>query len=463
MPGTVTRHRPRKSGGERRRAELTLALEAQDPFAPPERVALDDFDVVTLGRGERRATTRGPGRQLLLEVADSWMSTRHARLVRVAGQWYVEDLGSKNGTLVGGVEERRAALRDGDVIELGSSFFLYREARTPLGPDAEPPHPALVTRSSDLAADLDRLARVAGADVSVVLRGETGTGKEILAHAVHDLSARSGRFVAVNCGALVETLAQSELFGYRRGAFSGATEDRMGLVRAADQGTLFLDEIGDMPAATQAVLLRVLQEREVKPLGATEPAPIDVRVVSATHRDLEAMIADGSFRADLYARLAGFDLTLPPLRQRREDIGLLVARLLERYGVGRGQVSFESEAARALFVYDWPLNVRELEKAISRAVALAEAGRIGLAELPPALQQVGDPRSAASERAPTASSRPPAPLDEEDRRWRDRLVEALERHDGNVSAAARDLDKDRKQLHRWIRRFGIDLGRFRGA
>jgi len=182
-----------------------------------------------------------------------------------------------------------------------------------------------------------------------VIRGHSGTGKEVLARAVHELSGRRGRFVAVNCGGLVESLVQSELFGYRRGAFSGATEDRPGVIRTANAGTLFLDEIGDMPSSSQAVLLRVLQEREVKPLGATEPIAVDIRVMSATHCDLEGLIAAGDFRADLYARLSGFEFRLPPLGERREDIGLLTARLLER-AVPGVQLELSPDAARALFL-----------------------------------------------------------------------------------------------------------------
>ncbi|HZO13316.1 MAG TPA: sigma 54-interacting transcriptional regulator [Polyangiaceae bacterium] len=446
MPGTVSRHRPRNRQ-ERLQAELVLALEGAQPFSAPERIALSDVDVIEVGRGEARKIGRSGARKLGIELADSWLSTRHARFVGAGGGWFVEDLDSKNGTLVGGVEQRRIALGDGDVIELGRTFFVYREV--PATEAGVSTHAALATMSRSLGRDFAQLERIARTEVPVLVRGQTGTGKELVARAVHELSARKGRFVAVNCGALVESLAQSELFGYRRGAFSGALEDRAGLVRAAEAGTLFLDEIGDMPLPTQAVLLRVLQEREVKPLGATESTAVDVRVVSATHQDLEGMMERGSFRADLFARLSGFDLTLPPLAARREDIGLLVARMLERNGIA--DITIDAEAARALFLYAWPLNVREIEKAVARAVALRDGDRLGLEHLPPAVQRVGTEKPASE----------PAALDDEDLEWRDRVIEALARHGGNVSAVARDLEKDRKQIHRWIQRFGIDLANFR--
>jgi DNA-binding NtrC family response regulator len=280
----------------------------------------------------------------------------------------------------------------------------------------------------------------------VLVRGESGSGKELVARMLHERSGRRGAFVAVNCGALVETLAQSELFGHKKGAFSGADADTVGLVRSAGGGTLFLDEIGDLPAASQAVLLRVLQEKEVKPVGAVQPLPIDLRVVAATHRDLQQMIAAGAFRADLYARLAGFELTLPPLRDRPEDVGLLIAELLARHGAPPA-TTFECDAARALLCHDWPLNVRELEQCLASALVLATPRPIALEHLAPPVR--------AAFKAAAAAERPAAQLDPEEQRLKDELVAQLARHHGNVSAVARELGKDRKQIHRWLRRFQI--------
>jgi MoxR-like ATPase len=283
------------------------------------------------------------------------MSQTHARLERGLGQWTAEDAGSKNGTLLNGEPLQRGRLDDGDLLTFGYTIFLFRGAlpvcREELALDATqltPVAPGMMTLVPELERDLARLAQVAASGVTVMIRGETGTGKEVLARAVHTLSRRSGDFVAINCGALTDTLVESELFGHRKGAFSGAVEDYVGLVRSAHGGTLLLDEIGDLPPASQAAFLRVLQEREVMPVGATRAVPVDLRIISATHRDLEELVAQGKFRADLLARVSGFRLDLPPLRDRREDVGLLVAQLVRRLaGAAAGDVVFTESAARA--------------------------------------------------------------------------------------------------------------------
>jgi transcriptional regulator with GAF, ATPase, and Fis domain len=275
---------------------------------------------------------------------------------------------------------------------------------------------------------------------------------------VHQLSGRRGAFVAVNCGALPDTLIETELFGYRKGAFSGAAEDRPGLIRSADQGTLFLDEIGDLPGPSQAPLLRVLQEREVTPVGATRPVPVDLRVVAATHRDLPALVDAGTFRNDLWARLSGFKMVVPPLRERRDDLGLLVSALLRRrVGAEAESVGLAPRAARALFFHDWPLNVRELEKCVASGLVLSRGAPVGLEHLPEAIQQ-----SAAQPR-PAAASAEPAdqPLSEDEQRLRERIIALLKEHKGNIAAVARAMGKARMQIHRWVKRYGIEPDAFR--
>jgi DNA-binding NtrC family response regulator len=290
--------------------------------------------------------------------------------------------------------------------------------------------------------------------VSDILRGETGTGKEVLARAVHELSGRPGALIAVNCGALPPTLLESELFGYRKGAFSSAVEDRPGLVRAADRGTLFLDEIGDLPLSSQAALLRVLQEREVMPLGGTRAVKVDLRVVCATHRDLEDQVARAQFRADLYARLSGHTFAIPALRERREDLGLLTAALLRRIAPDQ-DVRLEPEAVRAICRHSWPLNVRELEKCLASAVVLARGAAIGLEHLPAAIGAgvaiTGEPGDGAAIDA--------AKLRRLDRR--EQLAAALQAHRGNISAVARALGKARSQVQRWLHDFGLDPEQYR--
>jgi DNA-binding NtrC family response regulator len=249
-------------------------------------------------------------------------------------------------------------------------------------------------------------------------------------------------------------LAASELFGYLKGAFSGAQDDRPGLIRTSDHGTLFLDEIGDLAPDIQAALLRVLQEHEVHPLGASKPVAVDLRVVAATHRDVHAMSRKGDFRSDLLARLTGFTLELPALRARREDLGILISVLLQRQlGERAAQVSFGLQAARTLMLHPWPLNVRQLAKTLEVATALADDGRIEMEHLPPDLLAY----DAAGIRKGQSV------LSEAKQRRRDELIELLRTHNGNVTAVARDMGKARAQIQRWIKLLGIDAGTFRGA
>jgi transcriptional regulator with PAS, ATPase and Fis domain len=252
--------------------------------------------------------------------------------------------------------------------------------------------------------------------------------------------------VAINCGAIPEALVESELFGFKRGAFSGATQDRTGLIRSAERGTLFLDEIGDLPLTSQAKFLRVLQERQVTPVGSTRPIQVDVRICAATHRALDRLLGQ-SFREDLFARLGGLKLELLPLRERREDLGLLLASLISRIAPGSVEkVSLRRKAARALFFYRWPLNIRELEKCLETALVLARGEPIDLAHLPQSL------------RAPPLRGRgePQDPIAK-----RETLRALLGEHRGNLSAIARELGKDRVQIRRWLRHHRLDPASFR--
>jgi transcriptional regulator with PAS, ATPase and Fis domain len=424
---------------------LVVALECERPTALPVRLCLADVDHLRVGRGSRRGVHRTAARGVTLEIADGWMSTQHARLARTAaGAWEVVDEGSKNGTFVGGARVDRRLLDDGDLVEAGSTMLLFRDRvrRDPGQPaDLEIARcDVLATLSPVLAARLAPVDRLARSDVPIVITGETGTGKELLARRVHADSGRRGPFTAVNCAALPESLAEAELFGHRRGAFSGATEDRVGWLRAADRGTLFLDEIADLPLASQGKLLRVLQEREVTPLGDTRAVPIDLRLVAATHRDLGACVDAGRFRADLLARLAGHVIELPAVRDRREDVGLLCASLIRRLAADRAEsVRFDRDAGRAVMAHDWPLNVREIEQALRAALAVADDLRITLGRLPSAL-----------------SAEPSA-----DRALRERLTRLFEKHGGNVSSVARELGKARNQIRRWCKRLHIDIAAYR--
>jgi DNA-binding NtrC family response regulator len=486
LSSTITQVGDDGPGGADLRDLLYLALECERPLARSARYSLRSIDEVVIGRSDERTVRRvvdGGTRRVLIGVSDGWMSGVHARLVRMLGTWMVQDENSKNGTLVNGLPVTKSALADGDVIETGHTFFVFRE-RQPVKVEGSGevessrlpvPAPGLRTLVPELAERFSRLAQVAPSTVSVVVHGETGTGKELVARAVHRLSGRPGPFIAVNCGALTETLAQSELFGHRKGAFSGATEDRPGFFRSAHRGTLFLDEVGDLPMSLQPVLLRVLQEREVVPVGASQPIGVDIRLVAATHRDLERLVETGAFREDLLARLAGFTLALPPLRGRREEIGLIAADLLERLHPERAhEVRFGLDAARSLFLYDWPLNVRELEKALDAATVLAAGEPIRATHLPDALRRVirsNPPPKLDSSVEPAlpeelddadASPEPARPLSEAELRHKDEITALLREHGGNVSAVARTLGKARMQVQRWLKRYQLDPASFRG-
>jgi DNA-binding NtrC family response regulator len=462
---TISRAVGRTSPPSAGQPHLFLTLRCDRPTEPGARFSLHDADVVTIGRGESLSVQRGEedgAATVRIGIPDPTLSSTQARLQSVLGNWVIQDAGSKNGTWVDGRRVTSATLADGALLELGHSFLLYREALPARGPDfvdareLRPPAERLATLSPALEAQLDRLVLMARSRVSILVRGETGTGKEVIAAAIHQLSGRPGRFVAVNCGALAENLVESELFGYRKGAFSGAAEDRPGLVRSSDQGTLLLDEIGDLPPVAQAAFLRVLQEQEVLAVGATHPVKVDLRVVASTHRDLDALVAEERFRADLLARLSGFSLSLPPLRERREDLGLLIAALLRKLsGDGATDVTFTPDAARALLLHRWPLNVRELEKCLSSATVLARDGLVGLEHLPASVRD-------ARESTPATTPSPPRLSKQEDEHRRhDALVDLLRKHDGNVTAVAREMGKPRTQVQRWLRRLGIDPLSFR--
>ncbi len=280
---------------------------------------------------------------------------------------------------------------------------------------------------------------------NVLLTGENGTGKELVARTIHKRSRLADHpFLAINCGALSETLLESQLFGHRKGSFTGAIDDQEGLFFAANGGTLFLDEIAEVPPALQVKFLRAIQEREVTPIGATRPQPIDVRIIAATNRDLEAAVAAGSFRADLYYRLNVVPLRLPALRERREDIPLLVEHFVRDfsavYGVEPKQVT--PAALARLEAYDWPGNIRELQNAIERAFALSNAPSIDVDDLPPAV-------AAATT---NDDEDEPMPLAEVERRA---IVAALRHADGNKNEAARLLQIDRQRLYRKLEKYGL--------
>jgi transcriptional regulator with GAF, ATPase, and Fis domain len=443
---------------------LFVVLEGERPTAGSLRCALRGIDEVRIGRAERRAVEREPGgTRLALGIPDPKMSTRHARVIRGPKGWTFEDLGSTNGSWTNGARIATHPIVDGDTIQVGRTFLRVRLALpTPeecvtLEERADD-RLGLSTVVPALASELAIVTRAASSKVPVLLLGETGTGKEVAARAIHELSGRAGSFVAVNCAALPEALVEAQLFGHVRGAFSGAARDELGLVRSAAGGTLFLDEIGDLPRAVQGVLLRVLQEGEVVPIGATRPVPVDVRVVAATHRPIDEMVARGEFRQDLLARLRGFVHRLWPLRERREDLGLLVATLLQREARAE-LVQLSGPAALALVRHDWPLNIRELAQALEHARVLAGGGPIELEHLPAGLSDPG--RASLPAPPPAAAATATAALTEADAELRAELSRHLGEASGNVAAVARAMNKAPMQVYRWMRKLGLDPKAFR--
>jgi two-component system response regulator AtoC len=331
-------------------------------------------------------------------------------------------------------------------------------ARRAAPPGEEESFHALVGGSGTMRAVYRLLEKAAGVDATVLLTGETGTGKELAARAIHYQSARrERRFVPVNCGALPGELVESELFGHARGAFTGAAAAKAGLFEEAQGGTLFLDEVGELPLPAQVKLNRVLQEKEIRRVGDTRAIAVDVRVIAATHRDLREEVKAGRFREDLFYRLHVFTVTLPPLRERPDDVPLLAAHFLEKHAraLRRSIRGFAPEAVRALVAHRWPGNVRELENVVERAVAVAGGELILPEDLPPDLAEgaaLGPPPPAG---ALAAVPYKDAVEEAREKASRDYLVALMTEFGGNVTRAAERAGMERESLHRLLRRHGL--------
>jgi DNA-binding NtrC family response regulator len=445
------------AAGARERDLVYVALCGDQPLAGGVAVEIAPGQTVVIARGPALAVERRSGEgEVWLRLPDARVSERHAVVEHQDDELRFEDLGSLNGSFLGSEPIRSVTVADGQTIVVGRTVLLFgRRVERPATGNAfdVAGAPELRTLSPETARVHAILARASSSPVAVLLRGETGVGKEIAARALHALSRRAGPFVAVNCGALPENLVESELFGYRRGAFSGATQDRAGVIAAAAGGTLLLDEIGELPAAAQVKLLRAVQEREVVPLGAArgESVRVDFRLVCATHADLDALVARGRFRADLLARIRGLDVELPALRARRMDLGILIAALLARHGgADAASYRFDRRCAQALVEHDYPLNIRELEQALLALLALAGPDRLFR-------------REALAETAIGRSAQTAAPSPRDPDRVRADLLEQLSRHQGNISAVARAMRCTRMQVHRWLKRWQIDAEQFRGG
>ena len=385
-----------------------------------------------------------------LRLGDRTVSRFHCEIAIVEGAATIRDLDSTNGTEVDGVRVLQAWLKPGARITLGQTKLVFELDAEPVSIALSPREKfgLLVGRSPAMRSVFALLERAAASDATVLLEGETGTGKEIATDSIHRESTRAaGPLIVVDCGAIPRELLESELFGHEKGAFTGAVAAREGAFAAATGGTIFLDEIGDLPQDLQPKLLRVLEKREVKPVGANLYKPIDVRVVAATNRDLRAEVNARRFRSDLYYRLAVIEVRLPPLRDRREDLGLLVDNILEQIGVdAQAAAQLKTpEFLQELERHSWPGNVRELRNYLERCHALRDAARLAPAE------------RASETELRVDSTRP---LKSERDRWvrlleRQYLEEVLRREGGNVSAAARAAGIDRIHFYRLLWRHGL--------
>lgn len=392
-----------------------------------------------------------------LRISDPWVSRRHCSIAPTAKGFAIVDLGSRNGTTIDGVSVTKVVAPPGVMIRLGKTLVQVMPAdeSVDIPPSAQAQFGAMRGTSTAMRQVFAVLERASKSHAPILFLGESGTGKELAARAVHDASPRKhGPFVVFDCGASTENLIESDLFGHTKGAFTGASADRLGAFAAADGGTLFLDEIGDLPVGLQPKLLRMLEAGEVTPLGGRKAERFDVRVVAATHRDVFGEVARGGFRGDLYYRLAVVEVHLPPLRQRHGDLAALVALFLERAGAGALIEGIGGAALDRLTNYHWPGNVRELRNVITRAVALATPDDT-FATLPILLRPtvVAPPAQAPAIRAD-------APFHVAKDAWvaqfeRAYMTDLLARAQGNISQAARLAGLERKFLYKILERAGL--------
>jgi DNA-binding NtrC family response regulator len=397
-----------------------------------------------------------PGRPLVvgrqpgagLQLRDGHASRKHATFTLAADEASVGLVDSSaHGTMVNGEAVAGATtLADGDVIRMGDSFLLLRFIPPE---DRDPPVEGLLGRAPSMRALRRVIHLVAPTDATVLLLGEPGTGKELVARSLHALSGRPGPFVAVHCAAIPEHLAESQLFGHVAGAFTGARTASEGSFRAAEGGTLLLDEIGELPPPLQPKLLRAIEERAVVPVGATRPIPCDLRLVAATHRALGEDVAQGAFRGDLFARLAEITLPTPPLRKRREDILPLLTRAL-----GRDAGDLDPDLVDALLTHPWPFNVRELLE-VGEELAIRGQGQERLSRSLVAERFAPSPSEAA---APTTT---PAPRPEREPPSRETLEALLRGGGGNVSFVARETGWSRRHIDRLLAQHGLDATDYR--
>ncbi|HEY8077053.1 MAG TPA: sigma 54-interacting transcriptional regulator [Labilithrix sp.] len=424
--------------------KLTITIESENG-KPSGRSVVHDGDVFRIGSHPSNALT----------LEDPAVSGFHCRIVPDDLGWRVEDSGSTNGTYLQKIRIVSAVLPIDAVLEIGQSIVRIRaEAASRDLVPMMPQFGSLTGTGKAMRKLFTMLEKVAASDINCLIHGESGTGKELVATEIVQRGERADRpFVVVDCGAISPTIIESELFGHVRGAFTGADRDRIGAFEAADGGTVFLDEIGELPLAVQPKLLRALEQREIRRVGETHTRKVSVRVISATNRDLEKEVNRGSFRGDLYFRLAVITVRVPALRERREDLAYLIRAFLEQLGAEASEHLFPDEVIEELAKHEWPGNVRELRNYVERSVVLQTA-RISLPSPPPSItgaSGLGGPRpSDVDVRIPFKVAKD-ALIEQFERAYLRGILEAA---GGNMTKAARMAGIDRMYLHRLVQKHG---------
>ena len=402
-----------------------------------------------------------------LVVDDRTVSRRHLEIDHTSDSFLLKDLGSTNGTYINGIKVKEAYLSPGDVIKVGNTRieFVAFDERIKVEPADRESFGQMVGKSRKIRQIFGILEKISPTEATVIIEGETGTGKELVARAIHDNSPRKSRpFIVFDCSAVAENLIESELFGHVKGSFTGAIATRKGAFESATGGTIFLDEIGELTLDLQPKLLRALEQREIRKVGSVETIPIDVRVITATNRGLKKEVVEGRFREDLYYRLSVVKIHLPSLRERPDDIPPLVERFLSTGKFNQGPdgklrvTRVEDDALKMLQRYNWPGNVRELFNILERATSMSDSNTLAQAQLSYIFAEL-DREEEMTERSGTTRS--DIPFKEAKSKLvesfeKDYLLSLMRRNNYNISKAAREAGIDRKHIRNLLKKYGID-------
>ena len=396
-----------------------------------------------------------------LHIQDDTVSRNHAEIIKTKDGYLLRDLESTNGTFVGGLKVKEAFLAPGAIIRVGKTRikFVPQDEQLEIYPSKKDHYGDIIGKSLEMRKIFGVLEKVAPTNVTVIVTGETGTGKELIARGLHENSKRSkAPFIIFDCGAVAENLIESELFGHEKGSFTGATTTRQGAFELADGGTIFLDEIGELSLELQPKLLRALETGEVKRVGADRAKRVNVRVVAATNRNLKEEVKKGRFREDLFFRLSVVEIFLPALRKRVEDIPLIIDHFFElakKEHADKHIDGMSEDALKLLHDYQWPGNIRELKNTVDRAFSFCDGHRIEVKHLPDYLQE----RSVVTQAHPAMD--PDLPFKEAKEKWiesfeKDYLVDCLRKNNGNISKAAKQAGIDRKSVQRLLKKYGLE-------